>query len=70
MKVALFDFPIFELIFYFYVFFKFCKHSKYIYDNLLNSNFWHFDSFTKFENLLIIGIEQVQKYLRFNNFEN
>ena len=41
MTAKLFDFFIFELIFYFY-FFKLYKHSKYVYDNLLNSKFLEF----------------------------
>ena len=38
-KVESFDFPIFEFIFYYYIFLKFFEHLKYTYDNLLNSKF-------------------------------
>ena len=41
-KVELFDFSIIEFILYFYFYFKFYKHTKYVYDNLLNSKFLEF----------------------------
>ena len=41
-KVELFDYSIVEFVFLYVFFFQFYEHSKYIYDNLLNSKFLEF----------------------------